>query len=88
MKSYYLIMLFTLFANVMAIIGVIQTACAHQDLSPADGAVVALAILAFMLAYRLAQAEKRIAHLEDKIEGKDELKKKSESGDKKYRSGK
>lgn len=65
-------MLVTLFAVVMALIGVVQTAMLHQDLSPADGAVVALALLAGMLAYRLSLAEKRIAHLEDKIEEKDE----------------
>lgn len=64
-------MLFTLFAIVMALMGVIQTAMSRQDLSPADGAIVALALLAGMLAYRLSQAEKRIAHLEDRIEGKD-----------------
>lgn len=70
MKSYYSIMLVTFFAVVMALIGVVQTAMLHQDLSPADGAVVALALLAGMLAYRLSLAEKRIAHLEDRVEGK------------------
>lgn len=76
MKSYYSIMLFTAFSIIMALIGVVQTAMSHQDLSPADGAVVALAFLAGMLAYRLSQAERRIARLEDQIE-------KSEKEDKK-----
>lgn len=70
MKSYYSIMLVTIFAFVMSIMGIVKSAFVRQDLSPADAAVVALAIGAGMLAYRLSQAEKRIAHLENQIEEK------------------
>jgi hypothetical protein len=71
MKSYYSIMLFILFVCVMDIMAVVKTATLKQDISPADAAVVALTIIAVMLAYRLSQAEKRIAHLENRLEGKD-----------------
>jgi hypothetical protein len=73
MKSYYSITLFILFVFVMALMGVVKTAMLHQDLSPADAAIVALTIIAALLAYRLSQAEKRIAHLEDQMEEKDTL---------------
>ena len=63
-------MLFILFAFGMALTGVVKTAMLRQDLSPADAAVVALTIIAVMLAYRLSQAEKRIAHLENRMEEK------------------
>lgn len=70
MKSYYSIMLFIMFAGAMAIMAVVSTITNKQDLSPADAAIVSLTVLAIMLAYRLSQAEKRIAHLEDKVENK------------------
>lgn len=70
MKSYYSIALFILFTCVMDIMAVVKTAYIRQDLSPADAAVVALTIISVMLAYRLAQAEKRIAHLENRLEVK------------------
>lgn len=76
MKSYYSIMLVTIFALVMSIMGIVKAAVVRQDLSPADAAVVALAIGAAMLAYRLAQAEKRIAHLENQIEENNDKQKK------------
>lgn len=76
MKSYYSIMLVTIFAFVMSIMGIVKSAFVRQDLSPADAAVVALAIGAGMLAYRLSQAEKRIAHLENQIEEKEVKQKK------------
>lgn len=68
MKSYYSIMLFILFAVVMAVTVICNTVIMKKDFSPADGAIISLTILAIMLAFRLSQAEKRIAHLEEKIE--------------------
>jgi hypothetical protein len=68
MKSFYSIALVTVFAFIMALTAVVKTMILHQDLSPADAAVVALAIGVGILAYRLSQAEKRIAHLENKME--------------------
>lgn len=75
MKSYYSIMLFILFAGAMAIMAVVYTIINKQDLSPADAAIVALAVLAAMLAYRLSQAEKRIASLEEQVENEHDDKK-------------
>lgn len=72
MKSYYSIALFTLFAFVMAVSGVVSAATHRLDITPADAAVVALSIIAAMLTYRLSQAEKRIAHLEDRLENSDD----------------
>lgn len=63
-------MLFIMFAGAMAIMAVVSTIINKQDLSPADAAIVSLTVLAVMLAYRLSQAEKRIAHLEDQVENK------------------
>lgn len=68
MKSYYSIMLFIMFAVVMSVMAVVNVITSKQDLTPAEGAIVSLTILAIMLAYRLSQAEKRIAKLEDKVE--------------------
>lgn len=68
MKSYYSITLFILFAFGMALTGVVKTAMLRQDLSTADAAVVALTIIVVMLAYRLSLAERRIAHLENRLE--------------------
>lgn len=76
MKSYYSIMLVTIFAFVMSIMAIVKTAIVRQDLSPADAAVVVLAIGVALLAYRLSQAEKRIAHLENQIEEKNDKQKK------------
>lgn len=68
MKSYYSIMLLIVFAFVMSIMAVVAAAMHHTDLSTSEGAIVALAICSALLAYRLAQAEKRVAHLEDRLE--------------------
>jgi len=68
MKSFYSITLVTLFAFAMALTAVVKAVMLHQDLSPADAAVVALAIGVGILTYRLSQAEKRIAHLENQME--------------------
>lgn len=68
MKSYYSIMLLIVFALVMSIIAVVSAAMHHTDISTSEGAIVALALCSALLAYRLAQAEKRVAHLEDRLE--------------------
>lgn len=68
MKSYYSITLLIVFALVMSIMAVASAAIQHIDISASEGAIVALAICAGILAYRLSQAEKRIAHLEDRLE--------------------
>lgn len=82
MKSYYSIALFILFTFVMDIMAIVKTATVRQDLSPADAAVVALTIIAVMLAYRLSQAEKRIAHLENRLEEKDGTKSRNDKTEK------
>lgn len=81
MKSYYSITLVTAFAILMSILSLINAARTHTDLSNPSAAVAALSICAVMLAYRLSQAEKRIAHLENKLENKDEKAQKHEKQD-------
>lgn len=68
MKSYYSITLLIAFALVMSVMAVVSAAMRHIDISASEGAIVALAICSAILAFRLSQAEKRIAHLEDRIE--------------------
>lgn len=82
MKSYYSIALFILFTLVMDVMAIVKTASLREDLSPADAAVVALTIIAVMLAYRLAQAEKRIAHLENRMEKSDSRSRKESKAEK------
>lgn len=81
MKSYYSITLVIAFATLMALLSVIGAARSHTDLSNANAAIVALSVGAIMLAYRLAQSEKRIAHLENRLENKQNNDKKSKPGD-------
>lgn len=68
MKSYYSIMLFIMFAVVMAVTVICNTIIMRNDFTPADGAIISLTILAIIMAYRLSQAEKRIAHLEEMVD--------------------
>lgn len=87
MKSYYSIALFTLFALIMAMMGVLYAIVSRQDITPAGAAVVALTIIAAMLALRLSQVEKRLAHLENLLENKNNGKEKKTEGGKKGGTG-
>jgi hypothetical protein len=68
MKSYYSVSLVVIFAFVMSIMAVVHDAIQRQEISTADAAVIALTIGVGILAFRLSQAEKRIAHLENQVE--------------------